>query len=116
MDIPQISQEENEFLIGPFIKFEVRNTIFQMEHNKAPGPNGFPAKFYQVFWGIIKDDLLPLFADLHREALDLYSLNFGIITLIPKIHNATCHTRLSEENQVQTYMHARIKFHAYSDI
>jgi hypothetical protein len=27
-----------------------------------------------------------------------------------------CHTRLSEENQVQTYMHARIKFHAYSDI
>jgi hypothetical protein len=28
----------------------------------------------------------------------------------------TCHTRLSEENQVHTYMHARIKFHAYSDI
>jgi hypothetical protein len=27
-----------------------------------------------------------------------------------------CHTRLSEENQVQAYMHARIKFHAYSDI
>jgi hypothetical protein len=27
-----------------------------------------------------------------------------------------CHTRLSEENQVYTYMHARIKFHAYSDI
>jgi hypothetical protein len=26
-----------------------------------------------------------------------------------------CHTRLSEGNQVQTYMHARIKFHAYSD-
>jgi hypothetical protein len=39
--------------------------------------------------GIIKEDLLPLFADLHREALDLNSLNFGIITLIPKIHNAT---------------------------
>jgi hypothetical protein len=28
----------------------------------------------------------------------------------------TCHTRLSEENQVHNYMHARIKFHAYSDI
>jgi hypothetical protein len=27
-----------------------------------------------------------------------------------------CHTRLSEENQVHTYMHARIKFHAYNDI
>jgi hypothetical protein len=27
-----------------------------------------------------------------------------------------CHTCFSEENQVHTYMHARIKFHAYSDI
>jgi hypothetical protein len=27
-----------------------------------------------------------------------------------------CHTRLSEENQVHTYMHSRIKFHAYIDI
>jgi hypothetical protein len=27
-----------------------------------------------------------------------------------------CHTRFSEGNQVQTYMHARIKFHAYSNI
>jgi hypothetical protein len=26
-----------------------------------------------------------------------------------------CHTRFSEGNQVQTYMHARIEFHAYSD-
>jgi hypothetical protein len=25
-----------------------------------------------------------------------------------------CHTYFSKENQVQTYMHARIKFHAYS--
>jgi hypothetical protein len=25
-----------------------------------------------------------------------------------------CHTCFSKENQVQTYMHARIKFHAYS--
>jgi hypothetical protein len=27
-----------------------------------------------------------------------------------------CHTCFSKENQVLTYMHARIKFHAYSDI
>jgi hypothetical protein len=31
-------------------------------------------------------------------------------------HQGICHTRFSEGNQVQTYMHARIKFHAYSDI
>ena len=88
LDIPQVSLEENEFLVSPFSKSEVREAVFQMEHNKAPGPAGFPAEFYQVFWGVINDGLLPLFVELHREALDLYSLNFDIITLIPKVSNA----------------------------
>jgi hypothetical protein len=26
-----------------------------MEHNKVPGPDGFPAKFHQVFWETIVD-------------------------------------------------------------
>jgi len=32
---------------------------------------------------------MALFSDFHREDLNLYSLNFGIITLIPKIQDAT---------------------------
>jgi mannosylglycoprotein endo-beta-mannosidase len=50
-DIPQVSDEENEMLIAEFTENEVREEVFQMEHNKAPGPDGFPAEFYQVFWG-----------------------------------------------------------------
>src|SRR6266540_2079354 len=44
-DIAQVSDEENAFLIAPFTEEEVRRAIFQMEHNKAPGPDGFPAEF-----------------------------------------------------------------------
>ena len=89
LDIPQVSQEENDVLISEFTKTEVKDVVFQMEHNKAPGPDGFPVEFYQVFWNLIKDDLMALFTDFHKEDLNLYSLNFGIITLIPKIHEAT---------------------------
>ena len=32
---------------------------------------------------------MALFSDFHREDLNLYNLNFGIITLIPKIQDAT---------------------------
>jgi hypothetical protein len=88
-DIPQVSDEENEILIDDFTKNEVREVVFQMEHNKSPRPDGFPAEFYKVFWGVIKDDLLAMFHDFHKDSLDLLSLNFGIITLIPKIENAT---------------------------
>jgi hypothetical protein len=55
-----------------------------MEHNKAPSPDGFPAEFYQVFWEIIKIDLMALFHEFHKVHLPLFSLNFGIITLLPK--------------------------------
>jgi hypothetical protein len=33
-DIPQLSNEENEILVGYFTEQEVYDTIFQMEKNK----------------------------------------------------------------------------------
>jgi hypothetical protein len=48
-DIPQVSMEENNLLTAEYSEEEVRKAIFQMEHNKAPGPDGFPAEFYQTF-------------------------------------------------------------------
>jgi hypothetical protein len=48
-DIPQVSLEENGLLMAPYSKEEVRKLIFLMEHNKAPGLDGFPAEFYQTF-------------------------------------------------------------------
>lgn len=60
-----------------------------MEHNKAPGPDGFPAEFYQAFWGLIKVDLMAIFSEFHKGNLPLFSLNFGIIMLLPKQKEAT---------------------------
>src|SRR4051812_28557275 len=59
-----------------------------MERNKTHGPDGFPAKFYQNFWDIIKPDLLLLFSYLHAGQLDLFRLNFGEIILLPKVNEA----------------------------
>ena len=83
-DIPQVSLLENDALTQPFSEKEIKEAIFQMEHNKAPGPDGFPAEFYQVFWNVIKYDLLELFNDFHNGTLPLFSLNFGTIILLPK--------------------------------
>jgi hypothetical protein len=87
-DIPQVSALENELLTIDFAEDEVRAAIFQMEHNKAPGPDGFPPKFYQVFWTLIKDDLMVLFTDFRHGSLPLNSLNFGTIILLPKQKDA----------------------------
>jgi hypothetical protein len=88
-DIIQISQEDNEKLTTSFTEQEVKEAIFQMKHNKAPGPDGFPVEFYQIFWEIIKGDLMALFKDFYDDKLPLFSLNFRIITLLLKQREAT---------------------------
>jgi hypothetical protein len=60
----------------------------QMEKNKAPGPDGFPAEFYQCFWEVIKPDLMAMFAAFQEGHLPLFHLNFGTIILLPKKENA----------------------------
>jgi hypothetical protein len=83
-DIPQLTSSEREELMAEFSEKEVREAIFQMKHNKAPGPDGFPAEFHQVLWSLIKDDLMAIFRDFHAGDLPLFCLNFGVIMLIPK--------------------------------
>lgn len=61
---------------------------FEMQHNKTPNPNGFPTEFYQSFWDVKKENLMQMFHDLHTQELPLFCLNFSVITLIPKVHEA----------------------------
>jgi hypothetical protein len=48
-DIPKVTANENIILVEDFMEDEVKKAVFQMEHNKASGPNGFPTEFYQIF-------------------------------------------------------------------
>jgi hypothetical protein len=44
-----VTPEENAILIAPYSEEEIKKAVFLMEHDKAPGPDGFPAEFYQSF-------------------------------------------------------------------
>ena len=87
-DIPQISAEENAILTAAFSENEVFEAISQMEKNKAPGPDGFPAEFYQNFWELIENDLMAMFIAFENGELPLFHLNFGTFILLPKKENA----------------------------
>jgi hypothetical protein len=52
-----ISEEVNETLCRPFSELEISDAIFQIGPLKAPGPDGFPARFYQRNWGILKYEI-----------------------------------------------------------
>jgi hypothetical protein len=55
-----------------------------MAANKAAGPDGFNAEFYQKNWELVKHDLFGLLTDFQKGELDIDRLNYGVITLVPK--------------------------------
>jgi hypothetical protein len=56
-----VNSIENEELVKPFDLEEIHCALFQMEKNKAAGPDGFPIEFYQTCWQFIQNDILELF-------------------------------------------------------
>ena len=60
-----------------------------MERNRAAGPDKIPIEFYQVCWEVVKADILQLFKDFHDGVVDISRINYGIITLLPKVADAS---------------------------
>ena len=48
----------NDILCAPFTHEEINFALFQIGPTKAPGPDGFPACFFQRNWGIFKEDII----------------------------------------------------------
>jgi len=62
----RVTEEDNIMLTKPFSETEIKAALFQMERNKAAGPNKIPIEFYQHYWDFIKEDILELFRDFHE--------------------------------------------------
>jgi hypothetical protein len=81
-------EAEKSDLVKKFELQEIKEVIMEMKVNSAPGPNGFGVSFFRSFWEILKGDMFALFEDLHKGYLDIKRLNYGVITLVPKVKEA----------------------------
>lgn len=50
---PLVAPEMNKTLIAPPTPCEIMEALFSIHPEKAPGPDGFSASFYQSFWDIL---------------------------------------------------------------
>jgi mannosylglycoprotein endo-beta-mannosidase len=84
----RLADEEAQELIKPFTSKELEDALKDMDVNASPGPDGLPVGFYREFWKEIKLVVLEMFQKLYRGELNLSRLNYGMISLIPKIKEA----------------------------
>lgn len=80
----KVNEIENNWLTAPFTEEEIKQAIFSCYPEGAPGPDGVSFLFYQKFWDVVKNDIVEMFRDFYEGKLDLYRLNFALLTLIPK--------------------------------
>jgi hypothetical protein len=84
----KVSDSDNDEITKPFSESEIKEALVQMEKNMAAGPDGIPIEFYQFSWEYIKEDILEMFSDFHVGVLDISRINYGVITLLPKVSDA----------------------------
>ena len=80
----KVSIEMNEEFDKEFTIREIKGALDQMNPNKAPGPDGMTAMFYQKHWDIIGEDIYKVLIDCLNRGLDLSRINHTNIVLIPK--------------------------------
>ncbi|KAA3486530.1 reverse transcriptase [Gossypium australe] len=78
-----ISPDINAALLSTYTEEEVFSALKGMEPTKAPGPDGFPALFFQRYWHIVTTFYLGILNNDHNFG----QLNSTEIVLIPKTQN-----------------------------
>lgn len=68
---------------------EIKEALFNMNPNKAPGIDGFNVHFFQSAWQTIGSDVCPAIQQFFASGRLPRLINPTLITLLPKIENAT---------------------------
>lgn len=56
--VPVISTDDNQLLIKDPSACEVKEALFAIHPDKAPGPDGFSANFFQSNWEVVGPDII----------------------------------------------------------
>jgi hypothetical protein len=92
----KVTREMNAELLAPYSELEVKNALFQMFPTKAPGPDGFPAHFFQKHWNLCGKDITRIVIQILNGEDSPEEINETLIVLIPKVKK-TNHICLSSD-------------------
>lgn len=84
-NIPRIiNQDINKSLKAKFTMEEIGKVLKQMQPDKAPGPDGFPAMFFQRCWEFVGLEVTDALKGIRNSGKLLKEINNTFLVLIPK--------------------------------
>ncbi|XP_057862710.1 uncharacterized protein LOC131071027 [Cryptomeria japonica] len=83
--IPSIINDvQNKAMVAIPSEEEIKKAVFSFDGNKASDPDGFPLLFFQVFWNILKSDVVKGVEEFLGARIILKEFNATFMVLIPK--------------------------------
>lgn len=93
--IPEsISDQHNRMLLEPVSDLEVKDAVFHMHPDKAPGPDGMTPTFFQKNWSVVGTEVTQMVRQFFSTGTLLDNINATNIVLIPKKKSPTTLTDL----------------------
>ncbi|KAL4335870.1 hypothetical protein GQ457_07G012740 [Hibiscus cannabinus] len=73
-------------LVSLFTSKKIKDVVFGMNGNKAPGPDEYPTKFFQISFGVVREDFIKAMQYFFKSCSPPFAFNSIIFTLVPKVH------------------------------
>ncbi|KAL0307384.1 UNVERIFIED_CONTAM: hypothetical protein Scaly_2984900 [Sesamum calycinum] len=81
-----IQESEAELLNSPIQRQEIKDALFDINEDSAPGPDGFSSGFFKSAWAVVKDDFCSAVNEFFDHSRMLKQLNTTLLVLIPKVN------------------------------
>ncbi|KAJ9535818.1 hypothetical protein OSB04_un001029 [Centaurea solstitialis] len=85
----KISFADSLHMIRPITDLEIKNSLFQIGSDKAPGSDGYSSKFFKAAWHIVGMDVQVAIHNFFYTGRLTKELNHTLLCFIPKIPNAS---------------------------
>ncbi|XP_011101229.1 uncharacterized protein LOC105179325 [Sesamum indicum] len=80
-----ITDEEANQLLLPISADDVKQAMFDIADDKAPGPDGYSSRFFKAAWPVVGEEVTRAVLDFFSTGKLLKQVNSTILALIPKM-------------------------------
>ena len=84
---PSVKEEQNGILVAIPSATKIRDAVFGLKRNVAPGPDGFSDAFFTNCWVIVGSDVIKVVSHFFTSDRLLRESNAYFLTLMPKIQS-----------------------------
>ncbi|KAL2224371.1 UNVERIFIED_CONTAM: hypothetical protein Sindi_3072200 [Sesamum indicum] len=81
-----LSNEEAGHLILAFTPDDVKQAVFDIADDKAPGPDGYSSGFFKAAWPVVGQEVTKAVLEFFSTGKLLKQVNSTLLALIPKVH------------------------------